>query len=311
MDRSLRGGSVDGPGVRAGRRRLGQGSPPRSPGGAQINGPRRQAAVGGARRARGGQSVARHRPARRPRRAERDRPGVEWQLRSLVAAAADWGSRADAGHPGPARDLAEAASERPRRPTRRRPGRRLRRTSEGAGRRVPARSVPHGRRDRRDRNSRAPEQRDRSPDPLAVAGGEVGRPMSYILLALKRSQVDRDAEQAVVRGPMRSSARGQRLLWPWILGGGLLINVIVIAAVLIATRQASLDVVEPRPAAVPRAAAPTTPEPAQAPPAPTPTDSAPTESASREPAPPAPASIEPTATMPAEAKPTATDSARQ
>src|SRR5215475_12510961 len=256
MDRPLRGGSVDGAGVRAGRRRLGQSSSPRSAGGAQIDGARRQAAVGGARRARGGQSVARPRPARHPPRAERDRPGLEWQLRSLVAAAADRGPRADAGYPWPARDLAEAATGRPRRPTRRGPGRRLRRTSKGAGGRVPARSVPHRRRDRRDRNTRAPEQRDRSPDPLAVASGEVGRPMSYILLALKRSQVDWDAEQAVVRGPVRSSARARRLLWPWILGGGLLINGIVIGAVLIATRQASLDVVEPRPAAVPTAAAP-------------------------------------------------------
>ncbi|HEY7649719.1 MAG TPA: general secretion pathway protein GspB [Methylomirabilota bacterium] len=134
--------------------------------------------------------------------------------------------------------------------------------------------------------------------------------MSYILLALKRSQVDRDVEPAVVRGAARSSsASARRFLWPWLVGGGLAINALVIGAVFMATRQPALDVTEPSPPPAPVATAetPKAVEEVKPPTAPAPVSPAPADSAAKAPTPAAPTSTVPAATMPAEAKPAPTN----
>jgi hypothetical protein len=129
--------------------------------------------------------------------------------------------------------------------------------------------------------------------------------MSYILLALKRSQVDRDVEQALARGAARSSsASARRFLWPWLIGGGLAINALVIGAVFMATRQPALDVAEPSPPPAPVTTAETPKAVEEVKP---PTAPAPGESAAKEPPPAAPTSTVPAATMPAEAKPAPTN----
>jgi hypothetical protein len=136
--------------------------------------------------------------------------------------------------------------------------------------------------------------------------------MSYILLAIKRSQVDRDVEQAVVRGTVRSSsASARRLLWPWLVGGGLAVNALAIGAVFVATRQPGPDVVEPPPAAVEMAEKPTAAEALKTETSaePAPTELARTESAAKESAPTAQASTDTTPTMPTETKPSATNGA--
>jgi general secretion pathway protein B len=121
--------------------------------------------------------------------------------------------------------------------------------------------------------------------------------MSYILLAIKRSQVDRDAEQAVVRGTVRSSsASARRLVWPWLVGGGLAVNALAVGAVFVATRQPGPDVVASLPAAVETAERPTVAEASKTE---TPAEPAPTTQASTDTAP----------TMPAEIKPSPTNGA--
>jgi hypothetical protein len=67
--------------------------------------------------------------------------------------------------------------------------------------------------------------------------------MSYILKALKRTQVD-PQEQAVARVATRSSrARAHRPRWPWLVASGLGVMALVVGAVLVITHQPELAVV--------------------------------------------------------------------
>jgi len=61
--------------------------------------------------------------------------------------------------------------------------------------------------------------------------------MSYILEALKRADADRKAEAAVTPARRRPFAiAASRPLWPWLVGGGLVLNALVGAVVFVVTR---------------------------------------------------------------------------
>jgi hypothetical protein len=122
--------------------------------------------------------------------------------------------------------------------------------------------------------------------------------MSYILQALKRAQVDEN-DHALARGAARSStAAARRLLWPWLVGGGLATSALVVGVGFVITHQL---VVEPPPGAAENAAASTAAEASksEAPAPPAPTESAPRDSGPQEGAHSAQASAEPTPTTPA------------
>jgi hypothetical protein len=128
--------------------------------------------------------------------------------------------------------------------------------------------------------------------------------MSYILQALKRAQVDRN-DHALARGAARSStAAARRLLWPWVVGGGLAISALVVGIGFVTTHQL---VVEPPPGSAEDAAAPAAEaSKSEAPASPAPTESAHRDSGPQEGAHSAQASAEPTPTIsaaPAESKP--------
>src|SRR5262245_731405 len=74
--------------------------------------------------------------------------------------------------------------------------------------------------------------------------------MSYILQALKRAEEDRRTEQAA-RGAAQARLRAgttTRSMWPWVVGGGLAVNALVIGGVVLFIRMSS--VVAPPPGAV-------------------------------------------------------------
>ena len=77
--------------------------------------------------------------------------------------------------------------------------------------------------------------------------------MSYILEALKRAEADRKAEAVGTparRRPAPSAA--PRPLWPWLVGGGLVLNALVGGAVFLVSRGSSPAVNVPAPAGVER-----------------------------------------------------------
>lgn len=64
--------------------------------------------------------------------------------------------------------------------------------------------------------------------------------MSYILEALKRAHADRKTEAAVARAGRRPAAMAaSRPLWPWLVGGALVLNALVGAVVFVVTRGSS------------------------------------------------------------------------
>jgi hypothetical protein len=72
--------------------------------------------------------------------------------------------------------------------------------------------------------------------------------MSYILEALKRADADRKAEAAVTPARRRPAAIAvPRPLWPWLVGGGLVLNALVGGAVFLVTRGSSPAVNAPSP----------------------------------------------------------------
>jgi general secretion pathway protein B len=72
--------------------------------------------------------------------------------------------------------------------------------------------------------------------------------MSYILEALKRAEADRKAEAAMPPARRRPAAiAAPRLLWPWLVGGGLVLNALVGGAVFLVTRGLSPAVNAPSP----------------------------------------------------------------
>jgi len=77
--------------------------------------------------------------------------------------------------------------------------------------------------------------------------------MSYILEALKRAEADRKAEAVGTptrRRPAASAA--PRPLWPWLVGGGLVLNALVGGVVFLVTRGSSPAVNPPSPVGVER-----------------------------------------------------------
>ena len=92
--------------------------------------------------------------------------------------------------------------------------------------------------------------------------------MSYILEALKRAEADRKAEAAAAtpagRRPTATAAR--RPLWPWLVGGGLVLNALVGGAVFLVPRGSSPAVSAPSGVGVePTAAVAETPRAEEAP----------------------------------------------
>ena len=64
--------------------------------------------------------------------------------------------------------------------------------------------------------------------------------MSYILEALKRAEADRKAETTVTPARRRPAAiAASRSLWPWLVGGGLVLNALVGGTVFLVTRGPS------------------------------------------------------------------------
>jgi len=64
--------------------------------------------------------------------------------------------------------------------------------------------------------------------------------MSYILEALKRAEADRKAEAAVTPARRRPAASAApRPLWPWLVGGGLVLNALIGGAAFLVIRGSS------------------------------------------------------------------------
>jgi len=77
--------------------------------------------------------------------------------------------------------------------------------------------------------------------------------MSYILEALKRAEADQKAEAVGTPARRRPAAIGApRPLWPWLVGGGLVLNALVGGAVFLVTRGSSPAVNAPSPVGVER-----------------------------------------------------------
>lgn len=75
--------------------------------------------------------------------------------------------------------------------------------------------------------------------------------MSYILEALKRADADRKAEAAATPAGRRPAAiAAPRPLWPWLVGGGLVLNALLGGAVFLGTRGSSPAVNAPSPVGV-------------------------------------------------------------
>lgn len=98
--------------------------------------------------------------------------------------------------------------------------------------------------------------------------------MSYILQALQRAEEDRRAEAAAMAvGPTRRpAAPAGKPFWPWLVGGGLVINALVIGAIFVVTRPSGPAVVASLPPAVEKVETPAVTDAprAQVPPVPAP-----------------------------------------
>ena len=80
--------------------------------------------------------------------------------------------------------------------------------------------------------------------------------MSYILEALKRADADRKAEAAATLAGRRPAAiAARRPLWPWLVGGGLVLNALVGGAVFLVTRGSGPAVSAPSAVGVEQTAA--------------------------------------------------------
>ena len=105
--------------------------------------------------------------------------------------------------------------------------------------------------------------------------------MSYILEALKRADADRKVEVATPAGRRPAVITTPRPLWPWLVGGGLVLNALVGGVVFLVVRGSSPAVSAPSPAGVERTEA--VPEPPPAPPSAPPQRTAPVRSAETRP----------------------------